>query len=82
MGSDMTDKDWPYMGARDVCWYCGGRLIWDSDFNYDEVHGEGEGIVTFMHCSKCGANVEYSQRTDEEEEDPNQTGKDSEEQQS
>lgn len=39
------------------CWYCGSKLIWDSDFNYDEVFGEGEGIVTYLHCSKCGAEI-------------------------
>lgn len=63
----MTNNDWPYLGARDVCWLCGGRLIWDSDFNYDEVYGEGEGIVAFLHCTGCGARVEFAQRTDEED---------------
>lgn len=45
--------------ARDVCWYCGGKLCWDSDFNWDEVHGEGHGIVTYLHCTSCGAIVTY-----------------------
>lgn len=45
---------------RDICWYCGGRLIWNSDFNYDEVYGEGDGIVTFLRCMKCGADVTYA----------------------
>lgn len=45
---------------RDVCWYCGGRLFWGSDFNYDEVFGEGEGIVSYLTCSGCGAEVQYS----------------------
>lgn len=52
---------------RNVCWYCGGNLIWDSDFNYDEVFGEGEGVVSFLHCGECGAEVQYSLRIDEEE---------------
>jgi hypothetical protein len=47
------------MNRRDVCWYCGGQLIWDSDFDMDEIYGE-EGIVTYLHCSDCGANVEYT----------------------
>lgn len=53
--------------GRCRCWYCGAPLIWDSDFNYDEVYGEGEGIVTFLHCSNedCGASVQYSIRDDE-----------------
>ena len=53
---------------RDVCWLCGGRLIWQSDYNYDEIYGEGEGIVAILQCSECGASVEYALRTDEEEE--------------
>lgn len=47
---------------RDVCWLCGGKLIWQSDANYDEVHGEGEGIVTFLRCSACDADVQYSKK--------------------
>jgi len=49
------------------CWYCGGKLIWQSDFNYDEVYGEGEGIVSYLNCSECNAMVEYSKREDEDE---------------
>lgn len=48
------------------CWYCGSELIWQSDFSYDEVYGEGEGIVSYLTCSGCGAEVEYSLRDDEE----------------
>lgn len=51
------------------CWYCDGLLIWQSDFNYDEVFGEGEGIVTHLTCSECGAEVQYSLRESEEEVD-------------
>ena len=48
------------------CWYCGSPLIWDADFNYDEVYGEGNGIVTYLHCSSCGAECEFSLRDDKE----------------
>ncbi len=51
----------------DRCWYCGGKLCWDNDFDYADVFGEGEGIVTYLHCMDCGATVEYSNRDDEEE---------------
>ena len=51
---------------RDVCWYCGGRLRWDSDFSYDEIFGEGDGIVSFLTCMNCGAEVQYSLREEEE----------------
>lgn len=45
---------------RDVCWYCGGRLIWQNNYDYSDVFGEGEGIVTDPHCSECGAMVQYT----------------------
>jgi len=48
------------------CWFCGEKMIWDSNFNYDEVHDEGEGIIAFLHCSKCGAECQFSKRDDEE----------------
>ena len=48
------------MSDRNTCWYCGGELVWEADFNYDEIYGEGEGIVSMLHCSACGADVEYT----------------------
>ena len=47
------------------CWYCGEDMIWESDFNYDEVYGEGDGIVTYLHCPSCGADCKFSRRDDE-----------------
>lgn len=53
--------------SRNTCWYCGqDTLCWNSDFNYDEVFHEGEGVVSFLTCGNCGAEVQYSLRTDEE----------------
>lgn len=51
------------------CWYCGSKLIWMSDANYEDVYGEGKGIVSFLKCSndECKADVEYSQRIDDED---------------
>ena len=49
------------------CYFCSGELIWSSDWNYDEIHQEGEGIVSLWHCSLCGAEHQFSLRTDEEE---------------
>ena len=51
----------------DKCWYCGGKLRWNADFNYDEIHGEGEGIVSFLTCADCGAEVQYSLEDTKEE---------------
>jgi len=52
--------------GRDVCWICGGKLIWQSDANYEDLHGEGEGLVVFLRCSSCGADVQYSQKEESE----------------
>ena len=50
------------------CWYCGSKLMWSSDANYEDVCGEGEGVVTFLKCSKeeCGAEAQFSRRDDKE----------------
>jgi hypothetical protein len=34
-------------------------VILDSDFSFEDVGMEGEGIVHFCHCSNCGAQIEY-----------------------
>ena len=50
------------------CPYCGNNMVWQSDFNYDDVFGEGEGVVSYYHCSNCDCEAEFSLRTDNEEE--------------
>ena len=50
---------------RDVCWWCGGKLIWQSDFTKEEVLGEGEGMVTYLTCSECNADVQYTTGNEE-----------------
>lgn len=50
------------------CYFCSeGKLIWSSDWNYDEVFGEGEGLVSLWYCCECGAEHQFSKRDDEEE---------------
>jgi hypothetical protein len=53
--------------GRDVCWLCGGRLIWGADFNPEDYGYEGDGIVAALHCSDCEAEVTYVQIHEEEE---------------
>ncbi|MGL6184783.1 MAG: hypothetical protein ACRC1T_05325 [Clostridium chrysemydis] len=48
------------------CWYCQGDLIWQSDADYEDVYAEGNGIITYLKCLKCGADIEYSKRKEEE----------------
>lgn len=56
------------MDTETRCWFCGGQLCWDSDANYDEVFGLGEGVVAFLHCTECGADAWFIQHDEEEEE--------------
>lgn len=37
------------------CWFCGGTLIWNNDYNYEDYGLDGEGIVSVLVCSECGA---------------------------
>jgi hypothetical protein len=55
--------------ARDVCWFCGGKLCWDADYDYRDIYWEGDGVVAMLHCKDCGAEVQYSLREDEEQEE-------------
>lgn len=52
------------------CFHCGHRtVIWDADFNFEDMCYEGEGIVHICHCVNRGAEIEYRIRLDEEEVD-------------
>ena len=52
---------------RDVCWFCGGQLIWNNDMMLEDYGLEGEGIVAFLQCKDCGAETYAILRLDEEE---------------
>ncbi len=54
------------MTRRDVCWYCGGKLIWQADHDAEDLGYVGEGIVTILNCSSCNAHVEYVHTEGEE----------------
>ena len=49
------------------CWYCQTEMIWDSDFNLDEVTGDesDQGIATYLHCPHCGATAEFRRSDDD-----------------
>ena len=40
------------------CYHCNNKLIWNSDFDYEDFGLDGEGVVTSLSCSKCNAYVE------------------------
>lgn len=41
-------------------------VIWDSDFDLEDLGYEGKGIVHLCHCENCGAEIEYRISLDEE----------------
>lgn len=41
-----------------VCPNCGHEIIWQSDFDFDDLGYEGDGIVSFYSCPHCGADIE------------------------
>lgn len=50
------------------CAHCGHMtLVWQNDYDLEDVGYEGTGIVTMYHCAHCGADVEYVIRFEEEE---------------
>lgn len=52
------------------CFHCGHRsVIWDSDFTFEDYGYEGEGLIHVLHCSNCGAEIEYSISFEDEEYD-------------
>ena len=41
------------------CPLCGGELIWNSDFTFEDYALEGEGIVSVWMCAECRALGEF-----------------------
>ena len=55
---------------RYQCFHCGKIAIqWDADFDYDDMGYEGQGVVHIMHCTNCGAEIEYRIPFDEDDEE-------------
>lgn len=42
------------------CWHCNSKLIWQSDFSYEDYGLEEEGIISVLICSneECGSVIE------------------------
>ena len=50
------------------CFHClSYSVIWDNDFNIEDMGYEGDGIVQICHCTNCGAEIQYIVRTDEKD---------------
>ncbi len=67
-GTVITDH-WPKGDPDETpttpCWWCRSPLIWQSDFMKDEWGMEGEGMVSILVCSGCGAECRMIEREDE-----------------
>ncbi len=52
------------------CFHCLMRsVIWQCDYSFEDFGYEGEGIVQILHCSNCGADIEYKVPLNPEKED-------------
>jgi hypothetical protein len=52
------------------CFHCLENTVgWDSDFDFEDFGLEGEGIVHILHCSNCGAEIEYYVKTGDPEDE-------------
>ena len=56
-----------------TCFHCGAKnaVIWDCDYEMEDLGYPGEGIVHTLHCENCDAEIEYRiyAETAEQEED-------------
>lgn len=41
---------------RPICFYCGGKLCWDSSGDRSE---DDDSIVDYYHCMRCGTSMRY-----------------------
>ena len=51
------------MRPRNVCWWCGGKLVWQADHTVEDWNADysmyGETLLTQLECCDCKALVEY-----------------------
>ncbi len=58
---------------RPICFYCGGKLCWDSSGDRSE---DDDSVEDFYHCMRCGASYEVCQPNEEEKQDYKEYWKD------
>lgn len=46
------------------CWYCGTDLVWKCDEDLNTAFGEGQGLITYLECPRCRAEVQVIKRVD------------------
>ena len=62
IGDDFPTKSDPDENPTNPCWWCRGQVAWQSDFMKNEWGMEGEGMVSILRCSDCGAEIRYIER--------------------
>ena len=68
-GLQKTIKEANKFGTRDrnVCWVCGGELIWGGDHDLDKEDYPEYNIVSNLTCSSCESFVEVYHKRPEDE---------------
>lgn len=47
-------------GGTYECFHClHDSVVWQCDYDFSDYGYEGDGIVQVLHCSNCGADIEY-----------------------
>ena len=41
------------------CWFCKGTMIWDNDYEPEDIGIAGDGVVAMLHCSSCDCNAYF-----------------------
>lgn len=42
------------------CFHCLEQsVVWECDYDFEDMGYEGEGFVHICHCTNCGAEIEY-----------------------
>jgi hypothetical protein len=49
------------------CWFCNEELIWQNDFMLEDFCYYNDGIVAFLICPNCGAEIYCVIRNEEDE---------------
>ena len=48
------------------CFLCGHKVMWQSDYDFEDFGCDGEGIVHTFVCSHCGADYVVYDGTSED----------------
>lgn len=54
------------------CFHClHNSLCWQCDYDFEDFDYDGDGIVHILHCTNCGADVEYIVKNNNKENEEN-----------